>query len=158
MPDAIATALKAGDGEALAAALARKKKPELVKPIAQKVDVSRWDVKAGKALVGAAEWICAQKIEHVRDFLPCLAIGAARAYHGKPAEKARAEAVLAMLRPLVAQDEWTADLVARSGCHYVKAHELPAHGATLRDLARARKGIEKNPYFAELVKLTASAT
>ncbi|MFN0249899.1 MAG: hypothetical protein ACKV2T_23650 [Kofleriaceae bacterium] len=155
MPDAIAAALKAGDGEALAAALARKKKPELVKPIAQKVDVSRWDVNAGKALVGAAEWICAQNIEHVRDFLPCLAIGAARAVHGKAADKARGAAVLAMLRPFVEADEWTADLVARSGCHFVRAHKLPEHGKTLRDLVRARKGIEKNPFFVELLKLTA---
>ncbi|GEM_PF-5155306 len=153
MADAVTTALKAGDGEALAVALARKKKPELLKPIAVKVDVSRWDAKYGKALLGAADVILAHDIEHVRDFLPCLAIAAARAAHGKPGEKARAEAVLAKLRPFVEKDAWTADLVARSGCHYVRAHSMPEPARTLRELVRGHRGIENNPFFVELAKL-----
>lgn len=154
MPDPVTDALAKGDGPALAAALARKKKPASVKPIAQKVDVRRWDEKAGRALLGAAEWICAQEAEVVRDFLPCLAIATIRALHGKPAEKARAEAVLPLLRPCVERDAWVADLVARSGCHYARAHSQPAHAASMRELVAGAPGIAANPYFVELTKIT----
>lgn len=154
MPDPITDALAKGDGVALAAALARKKKPASVKPIAYKVDVQRWDVKAGRALLGAAEWICAQDADVVRDFLPCLAIATIRALHGTPAEKARAEEVLPLLRPCVERDAWVADLVARSGCHYAKAHAMPAHAASMRELVKGHPGIANNPSFVELTAIT----
>ena len=153
MADAVADAIAKGDGEALAAALARKKKPESVKPIAAKVDIRRWDEKAGRALLGAAEWICKQAAPIVRDFLPCLAIATIRALHGTPAERERARAVLSLLRPCVVRDAWVADLVARSGCHYLRAHELPEHAKAMRELVREHPGIEGNPFFAELARL-----
>ncbi len=119
-----------------------------------KVDTDRWNITQGRALLEAHEWLLAQPDDVVRDFLPALAIAAVRELHQKAAAKReRAAAVLAKLRPYVARSEWVADLVARSGCHYMRAHESPAHAKAMRELAKAYPKIRANSFYKELAKL-----
>lgn len=127
------------------------KKPEHVKKIGHRVDVIRWDVRTGRALIAVADWLLAQPDEAVRDFLPALAIAAARERQYKSAAKrARADAVLAKLRPYVERSECVADLVARSGCHFIRVHEATAPAALLYDLAKGCAAIRRNVYLLEL--------
>lgn len=152
-PGTAAAAFRAGDGLALLIVLMTKQ-PETVKKIGAKVDTSRWDIMQGRALLGAHEWLLAQPEDVIRDFLPALAIAAVRELYQKNAKKReRAAIVIDKLRPFVARSEWVADLVARSGCHYLRAHDSPEHAKSMRELASAYPKIRANSFYKELVKL-----
>jgi hypothetical protein len=145
-----ASAMAAGDGPAFVAAVANKK-PETLKKLGERADVTRWDVRVGRCLLGAAEFLLAQPDDVIRDFLPTLAIAAAREHHYKAAaSRAAAEAVLARLRPFVERSAWAADLIARSGCHYIRVHDGRAEARDLLELARACPAMKNNEWFAKL--------
>lgn len=115
------------------------------------VDVSRWDVMIGRALLDVSAWLLEQPDEVVQNFLPALAIAAARESQYKAAAKReRAAAVLAQLAPYVERSAWVADLIARSGCHFVRVHEATAEAAVLYELAKRCKAIAKTEYLRAL--------
>lgn len=146
-----ADAMAAGDGPAFASALASKKKPETIKALGRRADNSRWDVRIGRALLGASELLLALPDEVVRDFLPTLAIAAVRERHYEnAARRAHADQVIARLRPFVERSEWVADMIARSGCHYVSAHDSPAHAKDMLEIARACPAMADNAWFKKL--------
>lgn len=124
---------------------------EAVKALGKRVDVSRWDALIGRALLEVSDWLLVQPDEVVRDFLPSLAIAAARESQYKAAAKReRAARVLAQLAPYVERSEWVADLVARSGCHYLRQYQATAEASAMYELAKRCKAIRQSPYLVEL--------
>ncbi len=114
------------------------------------LDDSRWDVRIGRSVLFAADFLLAQQEDRIRRFLPPLAIAASREHQYDAASKReRAEEILAKMRPFVQRSEDAADLVARSGCHAWDKKER-GQSRALYELVKGCKLLKKNEYMREL--------
>jgi hypothetical protein len=147
-------ALAAGDAPTFLAVLqgSVKDRVRLFGALGAAADNSRWDVRGGRCVLFAADFLLEPPVAHIGRVLPILAIAAAREHQYTNAKKRdRGAELLARLRPVVAQDELAADLVARSGCH---AWDNDERGAS-KDLYEVVRGcalVKKSAYYKQLVK------
>ena len=147
-------ALNAGDESTFLAVLQAPgvDRPRLFAALGAAADNSRWDVRAGRCVLHAADYLLGQPVAQIARFLPILAIAAAREHqYTNAAKRDRAAELLARLRPIVAQDEGAADLVARSGCHAWDNGERK-ESKDLLEVVRGCTLVAKNAYYKQLLK------
>jgi hypothetical protein len=147
-------ALQAGDGPTFLAVLQAPgvDRVRLFNALGAAADNSRWDVRGGRCVLHAADFLLEQPVEHIARFLPILAIAAAREHQYTNATKRdRAAELLARLRPIVALNEGAADMVARSGCHAWGNGERK-ESKDLLEVVRGCKLVANNAYYKQLVK------